>query len=1028
MKYRRILLCLVFGGLSCSLLAQSNINNNPYGSNPNNFIPATPEATALQRYGDLPVSYQNGLPDISIPLGEITLKNFSWPISLSYHAGGNKVGDIASCVGLGWTLNSHGIYSSKIVGKPGSSDPGRRFLTLGSNYDEGDVFECDYIDEGDVNIAEEVVSGSEDFLPDFQYYNTPVFNLKAIGGMIFPATDMRGCSGNITIGGTSYSLGSGLQDTKGNRYFFSGPNTWNINSSTCYNASGTTINQGSVMSNILTYEGNLIAFSYDTAILSYNMPPTQYRTFAASSQCSRCNFEIGGASETCNNSYTGKEAYLSKIESSSGDIVKFYYSSRSDLTYGKKLDSVEFKRKVGGTEELLRKYKLTHAYYGSGANPEDYRLKLAELKLYDKSNNYINNYLFEYDATALPNRITSKAVDWWGYYNGQNGNSTLVADQANRDGNITYARAGVLNKITYPTGGSSSLDYEMNPFGGLRVKSIEDNDSTTSVVKKRSFNYHVAPGDGTNNGQVFEDYLTSNYFATNATTGAYDAQDESQIFLLNCYTKRVNSSPVTNTIMNLVEQQDYYGFVTEYHGIDSTNGKIDYFFGNTIRGTGNVFTPEYIQLIGKKIYKRTGGTFDLVSESANYYDSLYSDNSILFDDPVAPLENRIWVRDIVKTRDAFDYDLVFALGYKHWCKHFIDNEFCISSMPCYLTKQIEKTYAAGTNLVLIDTTKYFYDDTLNLQATRIQKINSKGDTITIKNSYVTGAIPTGVSLSQDEEDALDILNDQNITASPYYIEVKNNSTVISKQLKLYDDLQGLSLLKKEKDYPSGGSDYRETQFNLYDNRCNIVEFIGADKMTQAMIYDSSSNLTTHCAGSSLSHIASCSFETGTGGNWAGINSTYVQNSGGLTGNKYYNQTSFSLSKASLTSGNYYIVSYWSKNGSYTVSGNQSGYPKTITSVIKGGNTWTLYEHLVTGQTTITVSGTGAIDELRLFPKGAQMSTYAYDPSIGIVSTCNQNNQIAFYEYDDLGRLKTVKNENGEILKRADYQFRASNQQ
>ena len=50
----------------------------------------TPSAAGLGEYGKVPVSYFNGLPNISIPLTELKGKNYSLPVYLSYHAGGNK--------------------------------------------------------------------------------------------------------------------------------------------------------------------------------------------------------------------------------------------------------------------------------------------------------------------------------------------------------------------------------------------------------------------------------------------------------------------------------------------------------------------------------------------------------------------------------------------------------------------------------------------------------------------------------------------------------------------------------------------------------------------------------------------------------------------------------------------------------------------------------------------------------------------------------------------------------------------------
>ena len=86
------------------------------------------------------------------------------------------------------------------------------------------------------------------------------------------------------------------------------------------------------------------------------------------------------------------------------------------------------------------------------------------------------------------------------------------------------------------------------------------------------------------------------------------------------------------------------------------------------------------------------------------------------------------------------------------------------------------------------------------------------------------------------------------------------------------------------------------------------------------------------------------------------------------------------------------------------------------------NGWTLYEKKLTGG-TITITGTGTIDELRLLPANAEMVTYTYDPLIGMTAECNANNQITYYEYDVLNRLKSIRDQDRNILKVYNYKYK-----
>lgn len=62
------------------------------------FIPCSPQAASLARYAEYPVSLTTGIPDITIPLYEIRLGDFTLPISISYHASGARPDEVPSCV------------------------------------------------------------------------------------------------------------------------------------------------------------------------------------------------------------------------------------------------------------------------------------------------------------------------------------------------------------------------------------------------------------------------------------------------------------------------------------------------------------------------------------------------------------------------------------------------------------------------------------------------------------------------------------------------------------------------------------------------------------------------------------------------------------------------------------------------------------------------------------------------------------------------------------------------------------------
>jgi hypothetical protein len=72
--------------------------------------------------------------------------------------------------------------------------------------------------------------------------------------------------------------------------------------------------------------------------------------------------------------------------------------------------------------------------------------------------------------------------------------------------------------------------------------------------------------------------------------------------------------------------------------------------------------------------------------------------------------------------------------------------------------------------------------------------------------------------------------------------------------------------------------------------------------------------------------------------------------------------------------------------------------------------------------TITVSGSGNIDEVRLYPDKALMTTMTYTPLIGITSQCDPNNKILYYYYDDFSRLSLVFDQDNNVIKKICYNY------
>jgi len=77
----------------------------------------TPNAASLGMYGDVPVSYYTGRPNVKIPIYALKVRDFSLSISLSYDTGGILVNSLPTWVGQNWTLNAGGVITRTVQGR-----------------------------------------------------------------------------------------------------------------------------------------------------------------------------------------------------------------------------------------------------------------------------------------------------------------------------------------------------------------------------------------------------------------------------------------------------------------------------------------------------------------------------------------------------------------------------------------------------------------------------------------------------------------------------------------------------------------------------------------------------------------------------------------------------------------------------------------------------------------------------------------------------------------------------------------------
>ncbi|MEK6151998.1 RHS repeat domain-containing protein [Flavobacteriaceae bacterium 3-367] len=462
---------------------------NSYGQELPKIIPANPEVASLGKYGDIPVGYHTGVPNISVPLVQLSGRSTQVPVSLSYHASGFRVNEIASRTGLGWTLMAGGSISRSVRGIPDDYVTGFLNPTVtvpgflaGTPTDKLywiDGFHDEYDFESDIyHYNFQGQSGKFFFKQDETVVCHPKTDLKIV-------PEFNG-SGKIlgfqitNVDGTIYHFGKskdGLREAK--------------DLSTTYGINGSTLpdppqsmedyTTSWKLMDIETHDKELTSFSYTHANVSFYNVGGQRKEIPT----------LGGTSSNpIGTSYTynvDKVHRLTSVSNDRGSVAFEYTLSRTDLKFDYALTDVKLK---DASNNVVDAYKLNYGYFTStqlstvNFGDLDQRRKRLYLQNVQQTVGSTTNkkYTFTYNTSKiLPDRM-SYAQDFWGYYNGKNntffypeiewnggaGSTTYTTiPGGDRTVDETSAKACMLTKITYPTGGYTEFDYESNTIGNI---------------------------------------------------------------------------------------------------------------------------------------------------------------------------------------------------------------------------------------------------------------------------------------------------------------------------------------------------------------------------------------------------------------------------------------------------------------------------------------------------------------------------------------------------------------------------------
>jgi YD repeat-containing protein len=968
---------------------------------PPSVLPPSPEAAAIIKEGQLSVSMHNGAANMAIPIYTMKVGKFSLPISVNYSTNGFKVDEIPSRLGMGWSLNAGGVITRVVQGKP--DDQATRRIKPHYYYSWNDSVSS-FIDDI-------LPDGPDDAEPDEFRFNFCGYSGKFIiddDGHVIQLPHS-----NLKIEVLSYYTTFRITATNGVIFTFG---STPIEATTSHALAGSNQFSSSTMTSwflnrIDMPDGNSIDFIYE-AISIATKAGISHLIYASKTTDSQCPIELpiqssyldpGGSHTESVSSVNYNSFYLTGIAASNGLSVTFDYADRPDNGGDNRLTKVSLNLGAISKKFGFRYFDISGYDYLTVDHNSffDYNKRFFLDTISVSAVNSVDTqfYRFEYiNRDSLPPRL-SYCQDHYGFYNGQLGNENLLPsgyvgswanDYAlgNRTPNAHWAMKGLLSKATFPTGGYEQFTYEANTsdIGGIRVKNVISFDPVTGKENGKYYTYDLMETVSS------PEYAEETYYKRRCTAGNLSSDN---------YRQTLHSNSLVNLYF-LNNSHLAYGRVNESNSPDYSTGWIEHEFvtagvisSSVVRGTAMKDIPNgYVNALDGFETKTSYYNKDeqLVKQVRNYFHAVDPEKTYI---SLKARRKYDWI--LVPTDSADRLDIMSYQYVSKWER--LDSsetrEYDVST-NAYSKAVTYNTYGAPDNVLPSETS--FYD--------------SKGQLIKTTFKYpndMSGAV-------------YDTMISRNILEPVIEQKSYRDSVLLTSQKAIYSFFNGyqpeISEIQSAK---SSSSLEAIAVISQYDEKSNVLEQQKANDAKKSYIWDYEFTYPVAIVNNAdYASISFSSFEADSKGNWDYSSSGMRSDSGFVTGKKAFKLgVSLNIERTGLDTSKYYALTYWLKNNgdSVVINGGNGG------TLLITKNGWKLYQKEIHSDSTVTISGNGVIDELRLFPKNAQMSTFTYVPFVGALTQCDANNRVTYYEYDEFGRLLRIRDHDKNIIKSLNYTYK-----